>query len=228
MFLPLYYLGNLPVFNVFFLTVYLEKAIVPTLQMRNGSTGRWGNLLKIVQSSLQWRKKIIPLVQNHKLVSQVGVPNAIILWYDPDLLCPMLYVGIIWQSFCPICKNCSRETICGGALLDILLVVGLPRKSLYLFTEKVVKKIFYPYVSIFLLPTSTLCILDSHAADAVCKLSLQFPVKLLACGKVSLKRLKMKEKKRQPDIIWLTSVKHHSLFQEAEEPAESITIHVHY
>lgn len=90
MFLPLYYLGNLPGFNVFFLTVYLEKAIVPTLQMRNGSTGRWGNLLKIVQSSLQWRKKIIPLVQNHKLVSQVGVPNAIILWYDPDLLYPML------------------------------------------------------------------------------------------------------------------------------------------
>lgn len=57
---------------------------------------------------------------------------------------------------------------------------------------------------LFLFLTSILCTLDLHAADAVCKLPLQFPIKLLAGRKFSPKRLKMSEEKRQRENIRLT------------------------
>lgn len=76
-------------------------------------------------------------------------------------------------------------------------LLGCP-EGVYIYLQKTVrKKVFYPGVFVFLLFTSTLCFRGLHTADAICKVLLQFSVKLLAGGKVSQKKMKMKETARQ-------------------------------
>jgi len=68
-------------------------------------------------------------------------------------------------------------------------------KELLCIYRKQLETNSHPCASFFLLPTSTLYFWGLHTADAICKLPLQFSVKLLAGGKVSPKR--MKEMARQ-------------------------------
>lgn len=87
MFLPLYYLGNLPVFNVFFSHSVPGKCYCPHFTDEKWKHRKVRQLTEDGTVKFAMEKKIIPLVQNHK---QVAVPSAIFLLYDPDLLCPKL------------------------------------------------------------------------------------------------------------------------------------------
>lgn len=132
----------------FFLTVYLENAIVLTFQMRNGSTGRWSNLLKIVRSSLQWRKKkSFPL---SKIISYCCELGYLVLFFSYTTLIysvQNLRVCITRETICPIHKKRKRETICRWVVWDTVYVVRLPRKNLYLFTGNRTKKKIFVFLS---------------------------------------------------------------------------------
>lgn len=98
-------------------------------------------------------------------------------------------------------------------------VRGVPCQSC-IFTENRKKPHpFYPCVSVFLLPISTLYFWGLHTADAIYKLSLQVCVKFLSGGKVSPKRIKML---RDSQTIFGSLEKNVSFLQGVEEAAENI------
>lgn len=56
------------------------------MEAQEGEVTYWRSYSQVFNGG----KKNILLVQDHKLVSQVGVPSAIFLLYVPDPLCPKL------------------------------------------------------------------------------------------------------------------------------------------